>query len=76
MATDSYSLLRKAQALTGWTHDQLGEIVGVPRSTVQAVIQGRLTEYLTAPQTHALLAAVRLYRDTVIQGAEEMETFS
>ena len=67
------SLLAKAKDVTGWSDDQLARVVGVSRQLVQKVIAGETPEYLTAPQTAALMAAVRLYVAQLRQGLEELE---
>lgn len=72
----AYSLLRKAEEITGFTHGELAEIVGVSRPLVQKIIAGSAAEYLTAVQTHALMSAVRLYVDRAIQGLAELEMYT
>ena len=71
-----YSLLRKAEEVTGFTHPELAQIVGVSRQLVQKVVAGETPEYLDARQISALMAAVRLYVDRARQGLEEMERFT
>lgn len=71
-----YSLLGKAQDITGWSDQQLAQITGLGRSTVQAYRTNRLPEYLDAKATQALLNALRLYRDQVAQGVLEAEMFA
>lgn len=68
-----FSMIRKAHEVTGWTHAELAATLGMTRPTVQAIIAGRFNEYLNARQTQALLDAVRLYKDQVVQGFTEME---
>lgn len=68
-----FSFLRKAAEITGWSHGDLASISGIPRSSVQAIIAGRYAEHLNARQIQAITDAVRLFRDRIIQGVEEME---
>lgn len=70
------SLLAKAKEITGWTDPDLALVVGMPRSTVQACIAGRRVESLDATQTKALLDALRLHRDKLVAGVEEIELLS
>lgn len=72
----AYSLLRKAEEVTGFTHSELAQIVGVSRQLVQKVICDETPEYLNARQIGALVAAVRLYVERARQGLEEMERFT
>lgn len=76
MTASAYSLLRKAEEITGFTHGELAKIVGVSRPLVQKIIAGLTPEYLTAVQTHALMSAVRLYVATAEQGLSEMELYA
>jgi ribosome-binding protein aMBF1 (putative translation factor) len=68
-----FSLIRKAVEITGWSHAYLSELLAMPRSSVQAICAGKYTEYLDARQSQALMDAVRLHRDQIIQGVAEME---
>jgi hypothetical protein len=52
-------LLALAKEATNWTDDQLGDLVAMPRSTVQAVIAGRTPEYLSEAQRRAIVEDVR-----------------
>lgn len=72
---DTYSLVRKAADLTGWSHPELAELLGVSRQLVQKIVAGETPEYLNTTQMAALLGAVRLYRDQVVQGVEDLEAF-
>lgn len=67
------SLLAKAKDLTGWPDQDLADIVGIKRATAQAYVSGARVEYLDGQQIKALLDAVRLFRDQVVAGVDEME---
>lgn len=66
-------LFERIEALTGWKDADLAEILGIGRSTVQAVRSGRIQTYLTANQRHALVQALRLYRDQIADAVIELE---
>lgn len=72
----TYSLLRTAKDITGWSDHEIAQIVGIGRSTVQAYVSNRLPEYLDGKQTQALLNALRLYRDQVVADVAKAELFA
>ena len=67
------SILQAVQDLTGWSDADLGKLIDKSRPTVQCYRTGALREYLDGRQCQNLRAAVRLWRDQVIQGVEELE---
>lgn len=69
----TYSLIRKAGEVAGFTHGELAQILGVSRQLVQKICADATPEYLSARQTQALFAAVRLAIDRMEQGLTEME---
>lgn len=71
--TDTPHLYDLVSAVTGWTDGEIAPIVGLAKSTVQAQRTGRRRFYLTAVQRDALVKALRLYRDQVIEGVLEIE---
>lgn len=71
-----YSHIRKAKQITDWPDSFLAEILGMPKSSVTALVAGRYAEHLNARQLQALGDALRLYRDQAIQGVEEWEAFT
>ena len=73
VSEDAVSLLRMAREITGFPVAWIGEIVGMPRSTVSSIVNGYAHEWLDDRQVAQLLGAVRAYRDLTIEGVEEME---
>lgn len=71
-----YSHVRKAKDITDWPESFLAEILGMPKSSVHAIVVGTYQEHLNARQMQALGDALRLYRDELIQGVEEWEAFA
>lgn len=69
-------LLRRAKLITNWFDQELADIVGMKRATVQAVISGRTPEYLDTRQKTILIAAVRDFVREANDGLEEMELFA
>ena len=72
MTTEPH-LFERVATLTGWKDADLAQILGIGRSTVQAVRTGRIPGYLTANQRHALVQALRLYRDQIADAVIELE---
>lgn len=52
-------LLLLAKEATNWTDPQLADLVGIPRSTVQAIVSGRTPEYLNDGQKRQIAEEVR-----------------
>lgn len=69
------SLLRLAKQATNYFDGDIAAIVGMKRSTVQAVISGRIGEYLDDQQKAALLSAVRDHLAEAQERLDEMELF-
>lgn len=67
------SFLQRVADLTGFVDTELATITGLGVSTVYAYRAGTRREYLNGRQRQALLAAVRLYRDQLIEGYDALE---
>lgn len=68
-----FNTLEYVEDLTGWSDADLAVILGVSRQLVQKYRTGAAPIYLSGLQRHALLQAVRLFRDQIIQGVAELE---
>lgn len=68
-----FSLLQKIQDVTGFSDGDLALLINKSRACVYKYRTGDLAEYLDGRQTENLMAAVRLYRDQLIQGVDELE---
>jgi hypothetical protein len=66
-------MLQAVQDLTGWPDADLARIINKSRATVQCYRSGALHEYLDGRQCQNLRAAVRLWRDQIIAGVDELE---
>ena len=78
MAEPSFSLLRRAKEIFGFSNQELAVVIGRSVPHVQFVIAGQAggkpyPEYLDGRQTKALLDYCRLTRDQAIAGVEELE---
>lgn len=71
-----YSLIAAFYELTGWTDAQIAQLLGLPRSTVQAFRTAKLTENLTPDQRETLLRQAQAYRQQVYETVAMMELYS
>ena len=69
----TYSLLRRARELFGFTHTEMAEVVGMSRPGVEAICNGRYAEWLNPVQKRAMLDYCRLVRDQAIAAVDELE---
>lgn len=67
------SLLRRFKLATNAFDQEIADIVGMKRSTVQAVICGRTPEYLDDAQKAKLLAAMRSFVSDATEALETLE---
>jgi hypothetical protein len=67
------TLLGRAKLLTSWPDADLGDIVGLSRPTVQAIVAGKLKENLDTAQRKRLLEVMLRFRDMVTRGVDEFE---
>lgn len=61
--------------LTGWSDEDVAEILGVSKQLVQKRRAGSTPTYHTAPQRHALIQALKLFQAQLEQGLAEVEMF-
>lgn len=66
-------LLLLAKEATNWTDPQLADLVGKPRSTVQAIIAGRTPEYLSEAQKRLIAEEVRGFLEDGAEVLAEIE---
>lgn len=66
-------LLALVKEATNWTDPQIGDLIGMPRSTVQAVICGRTPEYLTDHQKQLMADELRGFLEDGAEALAEIE---
>lgn len=72
----TFSLIAALSELTGWTDLQIGQLLGMARSNVQAFRTGRLRENLTEEQRTKILEAAKAHQAQVNAAVAEIELYS
>jgi hypothetical protein len=60
-------VLARFKAATAMSDKDIGDLLNLPRSTVQATVSGRIAEKLTPKQLRALLDALNQHRDLTVE---------
>ena len=66
-------LILVAYEVTRWTDLEMGDLLGIPKSSVQAIRAGRMPEKLTAAQRDLLIDEMRGFADDVQDALAEIE---